>query len=112
IEAIYRSTLRLHDGETTIFVLSDMREVNETFNFERRPPSESAFLNWITANDIKPVFKGPTKIIVCGLHPYAPGNTSPMTIRNYDRLLKLWQAVFKKWGVRATISENYDFNDD
>ena len=23
------------------------------------PPSESEFLNWIRANDIKPVFKGP-----------------------------------------------------
>lgn len=111
-EAIYRASLRIQsDCETEIYVLSDMREVDDTFNFEVSVPTEKQFLGWLDKRAIRPRFTNKTKIMVCGLHPYTPDNTSRMTTENYDRLVKLWRAVFLKWGVNATISENCDFGE-
>jgi hypothetical protein len=111
IEAIYRSSLRIpHDGQTLVLVMSDMREVNEAFNFERHVPSEREFMRWLDRSAIKPVFKSSTTIIVCGAHPYTPDQTTRMTIENYDRQLKLWRSVFTQWGVKATISEACSLN--
>lgn len=112
-EAICRSSLRIpNDGHTVVYIMSDMREIDEAFNFESQVPSEKEFTNWLEANAIKPRFNGSTKVAVRGMHPYTPANTGRMTAQNYDRLLKLWQAVFDKWGVKATISECNDFKDD
>jgi hypothetical protein len=110
VEAIYRSSLRLPQaGETVIYVLSDMREVNEAFNFERRVPSEKEFIGWIDKQSMKPAVGASTRLSICGAHPYTPDNTSTMTTLNYARLLKLWQAVFQEWGVDASLSEVCDF---
>ena len=110
-EAIKRSSLRIHnDGQTLFLILSDLREVNEAFNFEKVVPTEKEFISWLEANALMPKFNGTTRIVVSGMHPCTPDNkTSRMTAENYDWLFKLWQAVFKKWGVRATISEESDF---
>lgn len=111
IEAIYRSSLKIPaEGETVIYIMSDMREVNEVFNFERQVPSEKTFSRWLDVKAIKPKFKGTTRFVVCGLHPYTPSDTSRMTTENYARLLKLWQAVFRKWGIEATIKEACGLN--
>jgi hypothetical protein len=109
-EAICRCSLRIpRDGETVVYVMSDMREVNDTFNLEKQVPIESEFICWLEANAIMPKFSGSTRVVVCGMHPYSPDGTSIMTAKNYNKLLTLWQAVFRKWGVRATVSEECDF---
>ncbi len=111
VEAVHRASLRIPDeGETLIYVLSDMREVNKSFNFERQVPSEREFLNWLDRKAIKPKFKDSTKLVACGVHPYTPDNTGKMTTQNYEQLLRLWQAAFDKWGVRASISEVCQIN--
>ena len=110
IEAIHRASLRMPDaGETVIYVLSDMREVNGAFNFEKRVPTEKEFSRWLKKEAIEPRFKEVNNIVVCGIHPYTPEDTSRMTTQNYDQLLKLWQGIFKTWGVRASLSESCDF---
>jgi hypothetical protein len=109
-EAIYRASLRVQDkGETTIYVLSDMREVNQVFNFENKVPEAKEFIDWLDANSIKPEFTQSTRLVVCGFHPYSPDDTSRMTAQNYERLMKLWKAVFEHWGIEAEISETCDF---
>lgn len=113
VEGIYRSSLRMpKNGETVIFILSDMREVSGdgAFNFERRVPTEKEFTRWLHNRAIIPDFGSSTRIQVCGCHPYTPGGTSKMTSRNYNQLISLWQAVFKEWRVEASISEACDFN--
>ena len=111
-EAIYRVSLRIpRNGETEIYVLSDMREVDDTFNSEVQPPSEQEFLKWLDRKAIRPRFTSTTKVVVSGVHPYSPDNTSRMTTENYDRLVRLWRAVFRKWGVNATISESHNFGE-
>ena len=111
-EAIFRSSLLIpNDGKTYIVVLSDMREVNQSFNFERHVPTPTKFINWLDVNDIRPKFNNSTRIVVCGVHPYAPPGSSPMTAKDYSRLIELWRAVFRHWGVKATISEMCNFEE-
>jgi len=106
VEAIYRASLRIPDGgETLLYVMSDMRQQNTVFNFEKNVPSEKEFLRWLEISSIKPTIKASTNILVCGIHPYTPAQTSRMTTENYDRLLKLWRSVFTQWGVKADINE-------
>ncbi|MBI5847204.1 MAG: hypothetical protein HZB31_04520 [Nitrospirae bacterium] len=106
VEAIYRASIRMPDrGENLLYILSDMRQQNKDFNFEKTVPTDKEFLRWLDKSSIKPAFKASTSIIACGIHPYTPDQTSRMTTNNYDRLLKLWRAVFTQWGVKATITE-------
>lgn len=56
-----------------------------------------------------PKFNGSTKVVACGIHPYSPDGSTRMTAQNYNKLLTLWQTVFKTWGVNVTISEGCDF---
>ncbi|MDA8088368.1 MAG: hypothetical protein M0Z75_16930 [Nitrospiraceae bacterium] len=111
-EAIFRSSLLIpNDGKTYIVVLSDLREVNPQYNFEKHIPTPTEFIHWLDANDIRPRFSSSVQLIACGCHPYDPNaDTSPMTPKNYVQLIELWQAVFRHWGVKATISEmcNYE----
>lgn len=110
-EALYRTSLRIpQDGATRIYIFSDMRQVNETFNFERSVPGKMEFINWLDSKSMKPKFSPGTRIMACGLHPYTPGNTSRMTTENYEKLTGLWTEVFRKWGVKAEISEVCSFN--
>ncbi len=106
VEAIYRASLRIPDrGETLLYILSDLRQQNRDLNFEKIVPTERDFLGWLARNSISPVFKLSTRIMVCGIHPYTPDQTSRMTTGNYDRLIRLWRTVFTQWGVKASITE-------
>ncbi|MBI1912107.1 MAG: hypothetical protein HYS21_08905 [Deltaproteobacteria bacterium] len=110
-EAIYRASLRISQGGTTlIYILSDMRQVNGAFNFERKVPGKAEFIKWLDSKSIKPKFAPGTRLTACGLHPYTLDNTSTMTTENYERLIDLWAEVFSRWGVRADISEVCSFN--
>ncbi|MCL4873537.1 hypothetical protein KJ039_05605 [bacterium] len=110
-EAIYRASLRIpQSGTARVYILSDMRQVNETFNFERRVPGKAEFIKWLHLKTIKPKFPPGTSLTACGLHPYTPGNTSRMTTESYGRLVDLWAEVFTKWGVKAELSEVCSFN--
>jgi|GEM_PF-2847050 len=105
-EAIYRISLRTpNKGRTLIYLMSDMREVTEAFNFERKVPAEREFLHWLRVKAIWPKFNTSTELIACGLHPYSPDSTSRMTTRNYDQLIKLWNRVFTNWGLKASLNE-------
>lgn len=113
VEAIFRSSLRIpKKGETTIVILSDMRELtgDGVFNFERRVPTEKEFSRWLRNRGIRPDFGNATRIIACGVHPATPSGTSKMTSQNYNQLISLWQTIFKEWRVEASISEACDFN--
>ncbi len=106
VEAIYRSSLRIPvRGETLLYILSDLRQQNRDYNFEKTVPEEREFIRWLGKNMIRPVFKPSVQILACGVHPYSPQQTTRMTTENYDRLLKLWRAVFAQWGVKASITE-------
>lgn len=111
VEAIFRTSLRIPpEGETLLSIQSDMRQMNDAFNFEKRVPSEKEFLNWLNKQAMTPKFKDSTSLTVCGVHPYTPSNTSRMTTQNYEQLIRLWQEVFKHWGVKASFSEACEFN--
>ncbi|MHB8172958.1 MAG: hypothetical protein ACYDFU_00665 [Nitrospirota bacterium] len=111
-EAIFRSSLlNPKDGKTYIVVLSDLREVNSSYNFEKKVPPANEFIAWLDANSIRPRFGGSVQLLACGVHPYSPPGTSPMTPQDYTRLITLWQATFQHWGVKATISEMCNFED-
>jgi hypothetical protein len=110
VEAIYRASLRIPDKEKTLFyIASDMREVNALFNFEKKVLSLQEFRQWLESKRIRPKFRDSTQIIICGLHPYTPSDTSRMTTENYERLLHLWLGVFEKWGLKPQISETCNF---
>lgn len=110
-EAIYRAALRSPtEQETTIVIMSDLREVDERFNFEKNVPDPKEFFSWLSENGIHPRLGKRTQIQACGVHPYSPTNTAKMNAVSYEKLMKLWQAVFNEWGIRATISETCDFN--
>ncbi|WKZ32786.1 MAG: hypothetical protein QY316_12900 [Thermodesulfobacteriota bacterium] len=110
-EALYRASLRIPQGGTTrIYILSDMRQVDGIFNFEKRVPGKAEFMRWLESKLIKPKFPPGTRLTVCGLHPYTLGNTSRMTTENYERVVDLWTEVFSKWGIKAEISEVCSFN--
>lgn len=112
IEAIYRASLRIpQNGTIWVYILSDMRQVNGAFNFEKRVPSKAEFIRWLDSKSIKPKFSPETRLTACGLHPYTPDNTtSRMTTENYEKLVDLWTEVFRKWGVQAEISEVCSIN--
>lgn len=112
IEAIYRASLRIpQNGTTQVYILSDMRQVNGAFNFERKVPGKVEFIKWLDSKSIKSKFSPETRLTACGLHPYTPDNTtSRMTTENYEKLVDLWTEVFKKWGVQAEISEVCSIN--
>ncbi|WP_420266607.1 hypothetical protein [Candidatus Magnetominusculus dajiuhuensis] len=110
--AIFRASLRMPaDGETLLLLLTDLREVDlKKFDFEWQPPTPKEFLKWLEANAIKPKFPRNTSVIVCGVHPYKPSkDTSPVTTDNYAKTINVWNAVFEKWGLKATITEACSF---
>lgn len=111
-EAIYRASLRIPQGGTTrVYILSDMRQVTGgAFNFERSVPGNAEFMRWIDSKSIKPKFSPGTRLTACGLHPYTPDNTSRMTTESYGKLVDLWTEVFRKWYVKAEISEVCSFD--
>lgn len=110
-EAIYRAFLRIsQNGTTRVYILADMRQVNDAFNFERKVPGKAEFIRWLDSKSIKPKFQPGTRLTACGLHPYTLDNTSTMTTENYERLIDLWAEVFSRWGVKADISEVCSFN--
>ena len=80
--------------------------------FEKKVPSEKEFFTWLKAHSIEPDFTQSTMVSICGVHPYSPNQTSPMTTENYERLLKLWNAVFQRWGKEITISETCTHNNE
>jgi len=110
-EALYRASLRIPQGGTTrVYILSDMRQVNGVFNFERKVPGKAEFIKWLDSKSIRPKFPPGARFTACGLHPYTPGNTSRMTTENYQKLVELWAEVFSKWGLQAEIFEVCSFN--
>ena len=110
-EAIYRASLRIPDkGKNTIFVYSDLREVNRRFDLERNVPTFAEFADWLKGDGISPVFPKDTRLQVIGVHPYSGPNTSRLTAQNYDKTIRLWEQVFKSWKVKATISEALNLN--
>jgi len=112
VEAIYRCWLRIPDiGKTLLVVASDMREVNESYNFERRVPSPEEFAQWLDSKGITPNFPSSTEMRIFGVHPHTPEGTAVMTPENYGKLIKLWQAISEKWAVKTRISELWDFGD-
>ena len=111
-EAIFRASLRsMRDGQNEFYILSDMRQQNSTFNFERRVPSGRAFACWLRSQGMVPKWGESTLITICGMHPYTPNNTSKMTSQNYNALVKVWQVVFTDWHVSATFSETCNFKE-
>jgi len=105
-EAIYRASLRVPtSGQSRILLHSDLREVNREFDFERIVPTYADFSRWLEANGITPAFSESTRLQVVGVHPYSGPNTSKLTAKNYDETIRLWQQVFRKWKVNASISE-------
>ncbi len=111
-EGIFRSSLRMpENGKTLLIIASDMRQVSDNLNFEKKVPSFEEFMRWLDSKGIRPKFQNSARIAVCGVHPYTPSNTSKMKTETYVRLTSLWHRVFEKWGIKASISETCDFRD-
>ena len=108
-EAIARASITNPEpGHTMFVVASDLREVNSTFNFEKRVPTFEAFSRWIDEKSIHPHFDSTVSVCVIGVHPNSPANTSKMTAKNYDSLVDIWEKIFHKWGTTAKITETTD----
>jgi hypothetical protein len=106
-EAIFRSSIGPPEkGATTVLIFSDMLQVGGKYNFQKSIPSQQDFMRWLDKNSIRPSFKNGTKVIVSGLL------VKNMTPESYERLLKLWQAVFKHWGLKASFYEVYAFEEE
>ncbi len=107
IEAMFRATYRLSEfeGKKVLIVFSDMREVNNDFNFENSIPEERAFYLWVDHRYLTPKFDGVT-ILITGFRPYPPNTTTKkLTPFDFGRLREFWLSLFHTWGADVRITE-------
>lgn len=105
-EAIFRSSISPEEGTTTLLILSDMLQVGGKWDFQKSIPSQQDFLKSLDKNSIRPTFKNGTRVIVSGLL------VRNMTPESYERLIKIWQATFVHWGLKASFYEDYAFEEE
>jgi hypothetical protein len=112
IHAIYRATeiFRLMDGRKILVIISDLRHVSPGLNFERKVPGMKEVYCWLRKNGLEIDLSG-VKVFVLGFRPYPQNKTTtPLTLKSYIKLRKLWVELFESWGAaKVVISDRIDF---
>lgn len=88
------------DGARALTLLSDLREVTEdrAYNMERRVPSASRFLAWISRSGLRLDLRG-ALVEVCGLHHRTAPEGRRFGARQDRSLRALWETVFRDAGA-------------
>lgn len=108
IEALFRASQRLSEsnGEKIFLIYSDLREVNEYFNFEAFVPKKGVVTNWVKNHNLTPSLTD-VRVLVVGFQPYPPNTTTKrITPKQYGELRTLWLYLFEEWGAQAKLTES------
>ncbi|MBU1487524.1 hypothetical protein KKH56_05695 [bacterium] len=113
-EGIFRGSHRLNETalEKVLVIYSDLRQVTpERWNLEQSVPEPGVFKEWLKEQYLTPAFGPRTRVIVCGFKPYeASKGTTRINPIKYGKLREFWLSLFKEWGVKVSLSEDFNLN--
>lgn len=94
------------DGERSLRVLSDLREVSADggWNFERRVPRADRFRAWISRVGLTLDLRDAT-VDVCGMHHQRAARGPRFGARAEQEIRAMWEGIFRDAGSRAVRIE-------
>lgn len=97
--AIQAAIAELHErpGRYSLIVLSDLREVDPTYNFERKAPKVEEFEQYLEKSALRADLHD-TPVFACGLHDQG-GSQGAHNPKLGEQVRNLWEAIFRSQGA-------------
>jgi len=89
--------LHEHPGRYTLTVLSDLREVDPAYNFERKAPKVEEFEQYLERSALRADLHD-TPVFACGLHDQG-GSQGTHNPKLGQQVRNLWEAIFRSQGA-------------